>query len=317
MTACLPRYGLIHLAKDVTKPSHLPKQGPAPSLPGGALVWSLGPAATMAFWGLLLWSHGPSRPPDLTSIDDLNSDLSAMLPAVNQKLRKQIPESAGDCEAFWNYRTRKGEVLFSSPPSEIHRRCSGNSPLAHMTRQTGSADTDITALWADGLNTLELVDVVVKRPENASVGVQQWSATVSGMFTDLHVFLKVLVNDQDWLSDYMCCDQTLHFTLQVSADCTHGFGFSAMHLEMLNMDKIDFVQKTHMVVSPGASESFEMDYGTSGVVEKAIANFMTLKTGKLLMRNSDGSTTDTLQTLSDALSHITELNMGHHCPVHL
>jgi len=310
-------YGLIHFAKDVTKPSHLPKQGPAPPLPGGAFVWSLGPAATMAFWGLLLWSHGPSRPPDLTSIEDLNSALSAVLPAGNAKLRKQIPESAGDCEAFWNYRTRKGEVLFSSPLSEIHRTCSGNSPLAHMTRQTGNAATDITALWADGLNTLELVDVVVKAPPNASAHVQQWYATVSGMFTDLHVFLKVLVDDQEWLSDYMCCDKILHFTLQVSAECVHGIGFGDMQLEMLHLDKIDFVQKTNLVVSPGASESFEMDYGTSEVVEKAIANFMTLKTGKLLMRNSDGSTTDTLQTLSHALSHITELNMGHHCPSHM
>jgi len=114
----------------------------------------------------------------------------------------------------------------------------------------------------------------------------------------------------------MCCDETLHFTVKASAECRVGFGFESVQLELVNMDKINFKQKTDMVLDSGASASFELDYGTSETVEKAVRNFMTLKTGKLLMRNSDGSTTDTLQTISEALSAVIDLNTGHVCLTH-
>eukprot|EP00931_Biecheleriopsis_adriatica_P004865 TRINITY_DN106468_c0_g1_i1.p1 TRINITY_DN106468_c0_g1~~TRINITY_DN106468_c0_g1_i1.p1 ORF type:complete len:1110 (+),score=220.45 TRINITY_DN106468_c0_g1_i1:67-3396(+) len=306
-------FAVLTYAKSVTRPAYLPKHGSMPVLPGGALVWGLGPLVTMAFWAVMLFRHGPVQPATITGVEDVNSAISEMLPAANRRLHEEISSSAGDCQAFWTYRAKKGEVLVSSALSEVHRTCTGNAPLAHMGSTAGGVATDITVLWATGLNSLELADVVVKPPMNMSQEPQQWSATVSGMFTDLHVFIKVLVDDEEWLSNYMCCDKTVHFTLQVSAECTSERGFGSMHLEMVHMDKIDFVQKTHTVVSPGAFASLEMDLGTSKVVDQALENFLTLKTGKLLMRNSDGSTTDTLVSVSEAISHIIELNTGHRC----
>lgn len=107
--------------------------------------------------------------------------------------------------------------------------------------------------------------------------LRRWYITLSAMFTDLHVYMKVIVNGkalsglsgphgrQEWLKDYMCCDKILHFTLKVFAECRIGEGFSragpgdllkacndsALHLELVNMDKIDFVQKTQMVLDSG------------------------------------------------------------------
>ncbi|CAK8986251.1 unnamed protein product [Durusdinium trenchii] len=310
-------YGLIAYAKAVTRPKHLPKYSSVPQLPGGFFIWGLGPMACMAFWASLLYSHGPVRPPTLSTVDDVNSALSKLLPDVNRQLHKNIKDSAGDCEALWDYRTLKGEVLFSSPLSEIHRSCQGDAPLAHMSSDRGAVGTDITVLWATGLRSMEIADMVVTPPADMSAPVQPWFITLSAMFTDLHVYMKVIVNGKEWLKDYMCCDKTLHFTLKVSAECHVGFGFSALHLELLNMDKVNFVQKTQMILDSGASASFEMDYGTSATVEKAIANFLTLKTGNLLMRNSDGSTTDTLQTAGEALSHVIQLNTGKRCLSHV
>ena len=56
----------------------------------------------------------------------------------------------------------------------------------------------------------------------------------------------------------MCCDKILHFTLKVFAECRVGEGFSALHLELVNMDKIDFVQKTQMVLDSGGRLSTSM-----------------------------------------------------------
>lgn len=309
-------YGLIAYAKSVTRPKHLPKYSSSPQLPGGFVIWGVGPMALMMFWAFLLYSHGPQRPPTISSVDDVNSALSKLLPDMNRQLHKNIKDSAGDCEALWDYRTENGEVLFSSPLSEIHRSCTGNAPLAHMDANRGGVGTDITVLWATGLGSLDIADMVVTPPTDISVPVQRWFITLSAMFTDLHVYMKVTVNGKEWLKDYMCCDKTLHFTVKVFAECQVGTGFSALHLELVNMDKVNFVQKTQMIVDSGASASFEMDYGTSETVEKAIANFLTLKTGNLLMRNSDGSTTDTLQTAGEALSHVIQLNTGERCLTH-
>jgi len=213
--------------------------------------------------------------------------------------------------------TTIGEVLFSSPLSEIYRSCEGSGRLAHITTDRGGVDTDIAVLWATGLKSLELVDALVTPPADISAPSQQWALTLTAMFSNLHIYTKVLVNDKEWLSDYICCDKTLHFTVKASAECHTGIGFSAIQLELVNMDKIDFVQKKQMVLDSGAHASFELDYGTSETVEKAVANFISLKAGALLMRNSDGSTTDTLQTVSEALSAVIELNTGQRCLTHV
>lgn len=140
--------------------------------------------------------------------------------------------------------------------------------------------------------------------------------TVSGVFADLHVYMKVLVDGEEWLSDYMCCNKNLKFTLQVSAICDRGIGFQPIQLEMLNMDRIEFSETSQMVISPGASASIDVDYGTNAAVEKVIQNFMTLKTGKLLMRDAEGSTIDALKSGGNVLDSIVMLNSGHRCLTH-
>ncbi|CAE8683668.1 unnamed protein product [Polarella glacialis] len=312
-------YALLAFAKSVERPAHLqaPTHGKTPSLPGGAIVWAAGPALMFFFLGHWMGTHGPLRPSEIASLTDLNGAVSRILPTANLKLQDRIPRSAGDCQAFWEFRVAKGEVLFSSPLSEMHRHCAGSSPLAHTQTQTGRSMMDISALWATGLNTLELADVVIKPPANISEPEQKWQVTMSGLFTNLHIFLQVLLDGDDFLRDYFCCDQVFHFTLQATAVCVPGIGFQPMQLNMLHMDKIEFVEKSSMVLSPGASASLNVDYGTSEVVAQVLEKFMTLKTGKLLSRDEDGSTTDLFGSASNVLGHIVFLNSGHHCLTHL
>mmetsp|Transcript_114248 Transcript_114248/g.245705 ORF Transcript_114248/g.245705 Transcript_114248/m.245705 type:complete len:94 (+) Transcript_114248:81-362(+) len=64
----------------------------------------------------------------------------------------------------------------------------------------------------------------------------------------------------------------------------------------------------------------QVNYGSYDVVERAVRDFMTMKTGHFLLKNPDGTTTDPLDssgdptwTISGYLAQIVQLNTGHRC----
>merc|ERR1712187_260244 len=95
-----------------------------------------------------------------------------------------------------------------------------------------------------------------------------------------------------------------------------GYGFHRVHLNVLHIDPIEFAHKFHFRDSVG-STWYKIDYGRSAAIEKALANIMTGKTGRLLIKNPDGSTTDTLKSASNVLEDIVVMNTGHRCLHHI
>jgi len=285
------------------------------SLPGGIYLWGMGAMAVGSFWCLILYAHGPTLEPEIASLEDVNTVLSKILPVTNQHLHSKIPESAGDCGALWEHRVATGKALYASPRSEVHRNCKGKSPLAHQKKNTGQTDLDVTAKWARGLNTLEIMDILILPPTNVSAYTQEWNMTFRAKFSDLRVWLKVILGDSNkpWVDDYMCCDKAFHFTIQASVRCTLGYGFRPIQLHVLHMDPIIFKHHGELSRSGDFRAEWNIDYGRSDDLEKVLKNFLTGKQGKVLFKNSDGSTTDPLASASDVLNNIVFLNTGQQC----
>jgi len=304
---------LHELAKQLVAPLHAAPPKGKLSLPGGTWTWGVGAVIVGTFWLVILFSHGPTLEPEIASLDDVNTVLSKILPVTNRHLHMKIPESAGDCEELWEHRIKNGEALYAKPQSEVMRHCSGHRPLSHIKKRSGHTNMEVTAKWATGLNTLEIMDILIMPPTNVTEITQQWNMTVTAKFSDLHVWLKVVLGDEEWINDYMCCDTPFHFTIQASVQCTLGFGFHPMQLNVLHMDHIEFVHRVEVGRSQGFSASYHVDYGRSEMVEHTIMNLMTGKTGKFLIKNSDGSTTDPLASASNVLNDIVFLNTGQQC----
>lgn len=284
------------------------------TLPGGITVWYVGPVLTMCFWILLLFNHGPVAEPEIQSLDDVNTMLSRLLPATNEQLRQRLPESGGDCERLTQHRG-------GSP-----QNCVGHKPFAHhsSTRTSGITQTkmDISAEWAEGLNTLTVLDLSIAEPgnvTNASVPEswdQVWNVTLSGMFTDLNVMMKVDLNGKEFIRDYLCCKTPFNFVIQVSAVCSQEAGFSDFTLHVLHLDTLDFIQKGYMSNLAGTTATFQVDYGSFSAVEEALRSFMTGKTGHLVIENTDGSTTDPSIGVGKVLEEIVHMNAGTRCVQH-
>jgi len=132
--------------------------------------------------------------------------------------------------------------------------------------------------------------------------------------------LKVSVGGKVFINDYLCCDKPFHLSLQALATCTVGQGFKAVKLEVVHVDPIEFQHSVDLKLSdsqgdsPGDQSFVHIDYGRFGAVEKAIRNFLTMKTGRPVLFNSDGSVTDPLESAGRILEDIVNLNTGHRCP---
>jgi len=302
------------LAKKIVKPFGLTKNSAKPaSLPGGTWLWYTGAAILGMFWLVLLYNHGPMLEPEISDLGSMNEVLSTLLPVTNTRLHQQFPESAGDCQGLYDHRLQNGKAIYASPRSEVRKRCNGEAPLAHMVKQNGHTKMEVTAKWATGLNTLELMDILIAKPFNVSYYTQQWNLTVKAKFEDVHVWLKVLLGEKEWINDYMCCDKAFHFTIQASVQCTQGFGFHPMRLHVLRMDPIEIQHNVEVEKQQDFSAYYHVDYGRNEGVEHVIKKFLSGNSGKLLIKNSDGSTTDPLASASEVLNDIVFLNTGQQC----
>jgi hypothetical protein len=289
----------------------------APSLPGGSCVWGLGPGITFFFIFVSFYLHGPTSPPPVQDLKDVNSVLQRFTIPANEELKKLLPFAAGHCEDLWQWQSSPGQVpVYHGGQAAWKSDCLGHHNLAETTEDSSmGGKMNIKARWATGLDTLELTSLKVVPPTNIINDVQKWTFEIGALFTNLHVYIKVLLGDEVFIPTApMCCNNPFHFTLQLTAYCEVGAGFGHVNLEVRDMDKIEFVHNVQgRSESPGEATSYQVNYGRSDVVEKALKKFMSLKMGKIIISHRDGSTEDPLENMGSVLDHIVQLNTGHHC----
>jgi len=307
-------FALIHLAKAL---HHQMPADPASQmrLPlGGQALWMGGPALTMLTIGGLLSTCGPVRPPVLQSLQDLNEQFVRLGPIVNEHLYKDVTESFGDCEALWDYKVAKGEVDAGSVWQK--QTCSGTTPLFQKEVEMGNAPQRhrirTAVLWAKGVNTLEVERVRVQPPLNPLVTTQEWHLNMSAAFDDLHVFMKVFVDDKEWYGGYICCDHRFHFALQVTAMCQQHKGFEALSLNLMQMDQVTLAHDAAVIHGP-AWAAVSSDLGRQEMVKQVMEDFLSLKTGQILLQSLNEKASHARQIAGDVLSDVVLLNTGQIC----
>jgi len=279
-------------------------------LPGGPCVWLVAPLACGIFWVTLLVIHAPVRPLEMTNVGDVNLELSRLVPMMNKELRNRMPESAGDCHAFWAHQVQTGHVLDPSIPSEFQQACMGHEPLVQVDKhRDGFGRMKAAATWATGLNSLELLDLRIA----PSSGSQLLTISLQGRFTDLKVWMRILLDHNLFIDDYMCCNNPFHFAMEAVGSCVKGKGFDDFKLHLTHMDPIEFVHKVNLVNHDSGSLSYKVNYGSDEIVEETLKNIMSGTEGKLLMRSADGSTADGMEKMSEIVGNLIFLNTGHHC----
>jgi len=290
-------------------------------LPGGYAVWGIAPMACCGTIFVGMFVGGPLFPAQSMRLEAVNKLLQeSFLPAANLRIPDYIPEDRGDCEALWNYRVSQGEASAALwNESAIYQDCVGHSPLTHVMNRK----VDATALWATGLNTLQLKDIHLEEPVDLSADSQLWKMTFSGMFRDMNIWTKVMLSawgETPWLDDYMCCDKNFNFTVEVRMPCHEGRGFQRARLKFLHVDKPEL---KHSTCSDETDSSFCMEwvYGKADSVDpnlnEALGDFLSGKTGQLLMKTSDSTIVDLLEYVSSKLTDVVRLNTGDWCPHNL
>jgi len=286
-------------------------------LPGGQFVWVIGPVVTAFAVVVCLDMFKSAVSPEISSLSDVNTMLEVYLPNANDRLQRWMPESAGDCDALTRYRTDHGMPAPAKELKDQDRQCAGSSPLVHVSQDNGGRDIDASALWVTGLNTLEVTDMRVLPPSKLSVSPQQWNMTFSGVFRNVHVWVKVDVGGKEWVNDYLCCDNPFRFVLQATADCVEESGFTPMELSIVDSDPIKFGHKWEDTSQDDwsiTSSSIEWDYGRQGLVEQELRKVVTGKTGTLLVKTTSGAVIDALKSVSNLLTDVVKLNTRQLCP---
>lgn len=307
-------FALIHMAKALR---HDPPADTASNMQlpiGGKALWMGGPALTVLTIGGLLSTCGPVRPPTLRSLQDLNEQFVQLGPILNEHLYQDVSESFGDCKALWEYRVGQGEVSAQSVWQK--ETCSGTTPLFQKEVTMGTAPQrhriKTMVLWAKGVNTLEVERVRVQPPLNPLVATQEWHLNASAAFADLHVFMKVFVDDKEWYSGYICCNHRFHFALQVTARCQQHKGFEALDMNLMQMDQVTLAHDAAVIHGP-AWAAVTSDVGRQEMVKQVMEDFLSLHTGQVLLQSLNQKASQARQIAGDVLSDVVRLNTGQIC----
>jgi len=281
------------------------------SLPGGLLVWVLAPAAVFAASVVFLYTSGPALQPEISRLDDLNRVLrSRILPTTNYQIHESIPESKGNCTELWDHCRRSGLC------DNQHSECEGKEPLAHMTTESG---WEISVKWATGLNAVHVTDMRILRPTQVGPERKNWYMSAVGVFTDLKVWVRAAMGDEEWVNDYVCCDKDFNFTIQASTTCTDGLGFGPVHVELAHIDRPEIGHTVTSWNSPGSKGFIKVDYGDIDEVSKAdvqqyINDFLSGGKGNLMMKGPEGELVDMFGFVRDKLQSVIWLNLRRTCP---
>merc|ERR1719230_1406152 len=114
-----------------------------------------------------------------------------MLPVLSNKAQARIPHSSGDCIARWK---QKNPGLSYVDDSAAHKDCSGEHPITKMAKNP----VNVTARWIEGLDTVTFQELKITQPLN-NTGSQLWNLTLTGEFTGLHIWLKVMLGGKLWI----------------------------------------------------------------------------------------------------------------------
>jgi len=86
---------------------------------------------------------------------------------------------------------------------------------------------------------------------------------------------------------------------------------------MGHMDQIEWVQHVNQITSSqdlDLETHMEVNYGSFSAVEDALRNALTMQTGRLMVRNPDGSEMNPLESVGSIIGDIVLLNTGSRCP---
>jgi len=270
-------------------------------LPGGRWLWGLGPPLLFCFWAVIAHMSSPAHTPKTMTRATVNGVLEGLLPAANRRIRSSIPESKGKCDSLWK-----------RYPHE-HADCDGRAPLAHLVTERG---WDVNVLWATGLNKVIITEMKVEEPVTLPQDneAQRWDLTLSGVFTDLRVWVQAAKAGEEWINDNICCDKNFTFAVQASTTCDQNDGFNAIRLKMLRMDHAEMESTVAEWDDPGYSGMIKVDYGDAEDVGNfdlmtVIQNYLSGKVGggRLLMRTEIGSL-DVLDFLTERLQDVVRWN---------
>merc|ERR1712106_525761 len=119
----------------------------------------------------------------------------------------------------WEKRVKSGQVD-GTDRAAANKDCKGKAALTKLEK----GGNNIIVRWMEGINTLVVREMRISPPPKDAYA-QLWNFTLAAEFTDLHIWLKVMLNGEPWDDDYMCCDNPFRVAIRVSALCTDNHGF--------------------------------------------------------------------------------------------
>lgn len=173
---------------------------------------------------------------------------------------------------------------------------------------------NVTARWIEGLDTVKLQELRITQPKNP-IGPQLWNLTLSGEFTGLHIWLKVMLGGKLWINDYMCCQNPFRFSLRASAICDDEHGFmSPIKLEVAQLDPFDWKHDANWEDAMGSHISLSVDYGQKSSVQNQVREVFVSQIGNVRIRLADQTVWDPLVVAAQILQTVVRQNSGSKCP---
>jgi len=243
----------------------------------------------------------------VTDYHDVNHKLEEMIPMITNKIKGKIPHSSGDCAARWR---QKNPTALEVDEVAARSDCQGHHAITKMNKNP----VNVTARWIEGLNTLSFKELKIDQPTN-NVGPQLWNLTLSGEFTDLHIWLKVMLGGKLWINDYMCCKNPFRFSLRASALCTEDHGFySPVKLAVASLDPFDWKHDANWQDSMGSHITLSVDYGQKSSVQDSVREIFVSQIGEFKMLLQDGMELQPLNIAAEILQTVVKQNSGSKCP---
>jgi len=285
----------------------LRKKERQPNLPGGVGFWRTAWVSCMIIFVVLFWTKGPWKQNLVKDYHDVNNKLEAMLPVLTHKAMSRIPHSSGDCIARWKQKNPSSSFV---DDAAAHVDCKGEQPITHMAKEP----VNVTARWIEGLDTVKLQELRITQPKNP-IGPQLWNLTLSGEFTGLHIWLKVMLGGKLWINDYMCCQNPFRFSLRASAICDDEHGFmSPIKLEVAQLDPFDWKHDANWEDAMGSHISLSVDYGQKSSVQNQVREVFVSQIGNVRIRLADQTVWDPLVVAAQILQTVVRQNSGSKCP---
>lgn len=293
-----------------------PKQGGAPPWTFSwlaCLVWR--ELFVWLFWFTIFWRLGPSEPPFVHSLEDLNVVLRGEVPRVNMLLMEHIPSSIGDCWAVKQHHLHLAEDYCK--------------PVPMVPLHVPFEDLSARVVFIDGISSLRIMELQVL-PENRLAlkdagpfsasfdNGQRWAIKIKGEFSDLKIWAEATKGNEDLVDGYICCHRPYHVGLQLSMLCRDPEGFAGnLTVDNFQIDPVSLNTRwADGTPAEGEQSTFEIEMGGNDpdlihqAIKKHLESAIVAKTG--------GATPVKAGlppfALSSLLNKLLRFNGGTHCP---